>query len=110
MDDKEIYRIIENNKNVPFIKKIIKGILDQNLSVSEKNGMFIVYPGQLKEALKNNDFIEFNSKEAADWFIANYREYNKEKIPEEMNQEQFEEWRTKKTVKFKYSGTVERIA
>jgi len=109
MDDKEMYRIIENNKNVPFVKKIIKGILDQVLSVSEKDGMFIVYAGSLDQALKDNDFIEFNSKEAADWFIANYKEYGKEKPPEEMNQKQFNEWREGKSVKFRYSGVVEKV-
>ena len=106
MDFNDLYRIIQNNKNVPFIKKIIDKTQDKKLSISTKDGKIIVYTGSLDQSFKENDFIEFAIKEDAQWFIDNYKEYNKERTPDEMNQQQFEKWRTTKPVKFKYEGTI----
>ncbi len=109
MDAEEIYRIIENNKDVPFVSKIRNKTFTGTLTISPYKDKFIVHSLPLSQAIKKNDFIEFGNEEEAKFFVDNYKTYWDEKGPDSMNQKQFEDWRTTKPVKFKYSGTVERI-
>ena len=92
MDYDHIYKIIQNNKNVPFIKKIINK-KEVTLSHALQTGRWIVYVKPLDLAIKKNNFIESGSEQDALDFIGNYKMYWEPKKPEEMNQEQYEEWR-----------------
>lgn len=106
----DIYRVIENNKTVPFVQKIKNKVFRSKLVVSQHQDIFIVYPGSLSKALKENNYVDFPTKEDADWFVANYQDFYKEKPPDEMNQRQFESWRSgNQASKWKFAGTVEKV-
>jgi len=106
MNEEDLYQIIENNKNVSFVKKIISKVFHHKLFVSEHNEKFIVHPGSIYLALKKNNFVEFDSQADAEWFVSNYKKYHEERAPTEMNQKQFEQWREKKRAKWKYVGRI----
>jgi hypothetical protein len=110
MDLQDLNRIVQNNKNVSFIKGIMNGIYNRKLLIGEYDGDVIVYTGSYNEAVRKNDYIEFSSNDDAQWFVDNYKDYGKEKTMEEMSQREFEGARQTNSVKWKYSGIVEKIS
>ena len=88
----DIYKVIQNNKNVPFVKRIINKA-EVKLSHALYKKRWIVYVEPLNMAIKKNNFIDLGSKEEALSFVETYKSYWDKKTPDEMNQKQYEEWR-----------------
>ena len=91
----QISKIIENNKNVPFVKEIINKKFKSNLIYSQHKGKDIILPGNMNYnlAIKKNNYMEFESKSDADFFISKYMIYHQTIPVDEMNQAQYEQWR-----------------
>ena len=91
----QIYRIVQNNKNVPFVKEIINKKFKSNLIYAQHKGKDIILPGNMNrnQALRKNNYMEFESKSDADFFISKYMIYHQSIPVDEMNQAQYDQWR-----------------
>ena len=104
MDRKTVKRILGNNRIVQFAEDLLKGI-NQDLSIAEHNGIYIVYVGDLQTAKKRKEYIEFPGKSDAEDFVASHQKVFDEVPVEEMTQKEFVEMR--EAVKWQYEGKVD---
>ena len=109
INNQDVYRIIENNKDVPFVNKIIKKRFRDSLNLSKYRGKFVVHPSSLSMAVDRNNFVEFSSSDAANYFIDHYKSYHDPVPVEQMNQQQFETSMEVGSSKFVYSGVIEKV-
>jgi len=98
-----IAQILLMNKDKNFVKRILNfpifpvldngdgSISTHSMAWGEADGKYFVYPtvvqggdGKLRRlsgrdawdyAIKNNEYIQFDTKESADWFARNYKKY-----------------------------------
>jgi hypothetical protein len=106
MERKEVKRVLNNHKIIPFVEEILDRE-DVSLSISELDNKYVVYSGDFALAKRKSDYIEFNKESDAKDFVSSIPDAFKDIPLEEMDQKEFEEART--TVKWKYEGTMIQV-